>query len=154
MSEYHLGQINVAHLHHPLDHDETAEFVAALDPVNEVAESCDGFIWRLRDEDGQSSSYVPVDGIDDPLLIVNYSIWEDLESLRHFMYKSGHASYLRRRREWFEPPAEESTVLWWVPAGTVPTLDEASERLRHLRAHGSTADAWSLRRPFPPPDSG
>ncbi len=151
MSEYHLGQINVAHLHHPLDHDETAEFVAALDPVNEVAESCDGFIWRLRDEDGQSSSYVPVDGIDDPLLIVNYSIWRDPESLEHFVFETGHAGFLRRRREWFERSDQPATACWWIPAGTIPSVSDAYRRLQHLREHGPTAQAFPLNRPHPPP---
>ncbi|MGB3028488.1 MAG: DUF3291 domain-containing protein, partial [Candidatus Microthrix parvicella] len=120
--DHHLAELNVARLREPLDHADTAEFVRVLEPINAVAEATPGFIWRLTDDDGSSSSYVELPGNDDPLLIVNYSIWADLESLKHFMFKSGHASYLRRRREWFQPMDEAATVLWWVPAGTVPPL--------------------------------
>lgn len=151
---FHLAQLNVGRLNQPLDHPDTAEFERALGPINALAESSPGFVWRLTDDDGQSSSYVRLPGEDDPLLIVNYSIWEDVESLRQFVFKSGHASYLRRRREWFEKPTEAVTVLWWTPAGTIPTLAEASERLDRLRADGPTAEAMSLNRTFPPPDDG
>jgi hypothetical protein len=148
---FHLAELNIGRLLRPLEHADTDEFVRALDPINALAESSPGFVWRLTDDDGLSSSYVRLPGEDDPLLIVNYSIWEDLESLRHFMYRSGHSSYLRRRREWFERPPEESTVLWWVPAGTIPSLGEAYDRLRELRANGPAARAWSLAQPFDPP---
>ncbi len=95
--DYHLAELNIARLRRPLDAVETAEFIAALDPVNALAEATPGFVWRLTDDDGQSSSYVTVAAIDDPLVIVNYSLWRDYESFKHFVYKSGHASYLRRR---------------------------------------------------------
>ncbi len=149
--DYHLAELNIARLRQPLDHPDTAEFVRALGPVNELAESTPGFVWRLVDDDGQSSSYVRLPGEDDPLLIVNYSIWEDVESLEHFMYRSGHHTYLRRRREWFEKATEPMVVMWWIPAGTIPTLAEAYDRLKLLRANGPTADAWTLSSKFPPP---
>lgn len=148
---HHLAQMNVARLRHPLDAAETAEFVTALAPINLLAETSPGFIWRLQDEGGASSSYVAPPQIDDPLLIVNYSIWTDLESLRHFVSKSGHVQYLRRRREWFEVPAEESTVCWWIEPGTVPSVEEAYDRLLGLRAHGSSSAGWSFRHPVEPP---
>ena len=148
---HHLAQINVARLRRPLDHAETAEFVEALDPVNDKAEAADGFIWRLKDEAGQSSSFVPVEGIDDPLEVVNYSIWQDVAALEHFVFKSGHVEFLRRRREWFERSDQPSTACWWVPAGTIPPVGEAYQRLQHLRAHGPSSEAWPLNRAFPPP---
>lgn len=151
--EHHLAEINVARLRHPLDHDETAEFVAALDPINELAESSDGFIWRLQDDAGQSSSFVPVEGIDDPLEIVNYSIWRDLESLEQYVFKSRHVGFLRRRRDWFERSDQPATACWWVPAGTIPSVSDAYGRLQHLREHGPSAEAWPLNRPQPPPAS-
>jgi len=128
-----------------------AEFVAALGPINALAEASPGFVWRLTDEDGQSSSYVEVDGIDDPLLIVNYSIWEDLEDLKHFIHKSGHIAYLRRRQEWFEHTEEATSVAWWIPAGTIPDASEAHKRLLHLREHGPTPTGWPLTKAEPRP---
>lgn len=148
---FHLAQLNIGRLHRPLDDHENAEFVAGLDHVNAIAESSTGFIWRLKDEDGLSSSYVRLPGEDDPLLIVNYSIWEDLDPLRHFIYRSGHSGYLRRRREWFEKPTEPTTVLWWIPAETVPSLAAAYDRLKELRTNGPTERAWTLGKTFPPP---
>lgn len=151
MPDYQLAQYNVGRIRRPLEHPDVAEFVAALGPINTLAEASPGFVWRLTDEDGQSSSYVEVDGIDDPLLIVNYSIWDDLDSLKHFIYKSGHMSYLRRRQEWFEHSQEPTSVAWWIPARTIPEVGEAHRRLLHLRQHGPTATGWPLTRPWPAP---
>ena len=151
---FHLAQYNIGRLWHPLDAPESAEFVCALDPINLLAESSPGFVWRLKDAEGQSSSYVPVEGIDDPLMIVNYSIWEDLDSLRHFVVKSGHVTYLRRRREWFEPSDEPTTVCWWIPAGAIPSVDEAHRHLVALRELGPTQEGWPLTAPQPLPSAG
>ncbi len=151
MTVSHLAQYNVGRVHVPLDHPDLAEFIAALEPINAIAESSPGFVWRLKDDDGQSSSYVRVAGIDDPLFIINYSIWEDFDSLQHFVYKSGHVAYLRRRREWFEPSSPATSVAWWIPAGQIPDVEEAHGRLLHLREHGPTEEAWPLNRPWPAP---
>jgi len=153
MSDFHLAQYNIGRIRRPLDHPDVAEFIAALGPINTLAEVSPGFVWRLTDEDGQSSSYVEVDGIDDPLLIVNYSIWNDLDSLKHFIHKSGHIAYLRRRLEWFEHNDEATSVAWWIPAGTIPEVSEAHRRLLHLREHGPTATGWPLTKPRPTPGS-
>lgn len=148
-SDTHLAQYNIGLIRQPLDHPDVAEFIAALGPINELAENSPGFVWRLTDEDGQSSSFVEVDGIDDALLIVNYSIWEDLDTLKHFVHKSGHIAYLRRRQEWFEHTEEATSVAWWIPAGTIPEVSEAHQRLLHLREHGPTATGWPLTKPMP-----
>jgi hypothetical protein len=150
---HHLAEFNLARLTAPLDAAVNAEFVAALGPINALAEVSDGFVWRLVDDSGASSSHVSVEGIDDPLTIVNYSIWADLDSLRHFVSKSGHVAYLRRRREWFEPPAAVSTVCWWIPAGEIPPVAEGYRRLLHLRDHGPSADGWPLTKPEPVPNN-
>jgi Domain of unknown function (DUF3291) len=141
----HLAEFNLARLRTALDAPGNAEFTAVLDAVNLIAEVSPGFVWRLVTDDNRSSSYVDV--FDDPLLIVNYSVWVDLESARHFIYRSGHAAYLRRRREWFE---EGSTrlVCWWIPAGGLPTIDEALARLAHLDAHGPTPHAFTFASSF------
>ena len=82
-------------------------------------------------------------------MIVNMSVWADLESLKHFMYRSGHAMYLRRRREWFEHSDEATSVCWWIPAGGIPDLADAHRRLLHLRAHGPSATGWPINSPVP-----
>lgn len=152
MPGHQLAEFNVARLRRPLDHEETAEFVAALEPVNTIAERSPGFVWRLTDESGQSSSFVPIPGVDDELLIVNFSIWDDVDSLKHYVYRSGHSSYLRRRREWFEPSTEAALVCWWIPTGSIPGVAEAFRRLLDLRRDGPSADGWTLAEPFPRPE--
>jgi heme-degrading monooxygenase HmoA len=146
VSDIHLAQINVARLVAPIDAPEITEFVAALDPVNARADQAPGFVWRLQTEEGNATA---IHAFDDPLVIVNLSVWESLEALEAFVYgDEGHRAVLRRRREWFERPAEAPTALWWIPAGTIPTVAEAATRLEHLRAHGPTAEAFTFRDRF------
>lgn len=146
--EYHLAQYNLARLVAPLDDPLIADFVAALDRVNQLGDHSPGFVWRHQTEDGNSTS-IRVRG--DPLIVINFSVWEDVESLFEYAYRSDHAEVYRRRRDWFEPPSEAHLVLWWVPVGHEPTVDEAEERLDYLRAHGPTAQAFTFKQRFPRP---
>ena len=147
--QHHLAEFNVARLHEPLDAPASADFVAALDAVNLLAESSPGFVWRLQDDSGASSSYVVA--YDDPLMIINLSVWQSLESLRHFVYQSGHRAYLRRRREWFEPSTGPSLVCWWLPAGQRPTVAEAMARLQRLGTEGPGGHGFGFAEAMPPP---
>ena len=147
---WHFAQYNIARLHQPLDHPATADFVAGLDEVNALAESSPGFVWRLTDDaTGLSSSYVRA--YDDPLMIINLSVWETPEHLQDFVYRSTHTSFLRRRREWFVKLDDSYLVCWWIPAGQVPSVEEAVERLERLRRDGVSDEAFTLRdlRPAP-----
>ena len=150
-SGWHLAQLNLGLFKAPLDAPEMQPFVDALDRINALAEASPGFVWRLTDDEGASSSFVEVPGADDPLWAPNLSVWTGIDALRDFMYRTDHANYLRRRAEWFQRPAEAITVGWWIPAGTVPTLAEAVRRLEHLRAHGPSDEGFPLTRSVPPP---
>jgi Domain of unknown function (DUF3291) len=88
---------------------------------------------------------------DDDSFIVNVTVWESIEALAEFAYHSPHREVMRRRRKWFEKMAEAYLALWWVPVGHVPTVDEAEERLLHLRRHGPTPYAFTFRTPLAPP---
>lgn len=146
---YHLAQLNIALPVAPLTSDELADFVAALDPVNAVADAAPGFVWRLQTEDGDATA---VRGFDDDRLIVNMTVWESMEALADFVYRNpAHVAVLRERRRWFEKMAEAFQVLWWVPAGHRPSVTEAEERLHHLRAHGPSERAFTFRTPYPAP---
>ena len=146
MSGHHLAQINVARLRSPIDAPEAAGFVAALDSVNALADRAPGFVWRLQTEDGNATG---VRAVADPLVIVNVSVWESIESLEAFAYRDeAHKTVLRRRREWFERPLEAHTALWWIPAGSIPSVADAVARLEHLRAHGPTRRAFTFRDRF------
>jgi hypothetical protein len=131
----------------PIDSPQLADFVDRLGAVNALADAAPGFLWRLQDESGNATALSPWG--DD--IIVNMSVWESVDALRTYVYAAGHASVLRRRREWFAPMGSAHLVLWWVAAGHHPTLDEARARLDHLDATGPTAEAFTLRVPFDPP---
>ncbi|MFC9289433.1 DUF3291 domain-containing protein [Streptomyces sp. NPDC057052] len=141
-----LAQVNLARLKFPLDSPELKDFVDALDPVNADAEAADGYVWRLRTEEGNATD-VAVFG--DDRLIVNLTVWRDQDALTAYMYRGRHREMLARRRDWFERVQEAMTALWWVPAGHRPTVAEAEARLLHLRAHGPTPYAFTLRTSFP-----
>lgn len=145
---YHLAQLNIGRLVAPLESPEVAPFVAALEPINALADGAPGFVWRLQTDEGDATS---VRAWDDDRMLLNMSVWESIEALREFVYRGDHVEVMRRRREWFEQMAQVYMVLWWVPAGTVPTVDEAIARLAQLEAHGPTADAFTFRESFPQP---
>ena len=140
----HLAQVNVARLWEPLTSPLLADFVATLEPINALADGAPGFVWRLQTEEGDATS---IQAFDDDRIIVNMSVWTALEALRGFVYRSRHAEVMRRRREWFEQMTDAFVVLWWIPAGHVPTLDEAKERLALLEADGPGPDAFTFRAP-------
>lgn len=145
---YHLAQYNIARLLAPLNDPRLAEFVANLDRINRLGDRAPGFVWRHQDADGNSTS-VRVRG--DERIIINFTVWESPEALFEYTYHSAHVELFRRRREWFEEHPDPYLVLWWVPAGYIPSVEEADERLDHLRSHGPTAEAFTLKQRFPPP---
>lgn len=147
MASSELAQLNIARMRAPMESPLMADFVANLDRINALADAAPGFVWRLQDEAGNATAIRPF-GED---MLVNLSVWRDVESLKEYVYRSAHVDIMRRRREWFDPMAEASVVLWWVPAGHRPELDEAAEKLDHLRRHGPTASAFTFRAPFPAP---
>jgi Domain of unknown function (DUF3291) len=144
----HLAQLNIARLVEPLDSPRLADFVALLPVVNAIADGTPGFVWRLVGDDGDDATQLRPFGSDT---IVNMSVWESVEALREFVYRSGHLEPLRRRREWFHVADQAYAVLWWVPAGHIPTIDEAADRLATLRDKGPGPDAFTLREPYPQP---
>lgn len=141
-----LAQLNVARLVAPLDDPRLASFVAGLDEINGAADAAPGFVWRLVEEGAADATGLRPFGED---VIVNLTVWESVEAVWDFTYRTGHLDYLRRRREWFVPYGDVYAVAWWIPAGHRPTPDEAAARLALLREHGPTADAFTLRSPFP-----
>jgi len=151
-----LAQVNIGRLLAPVDSPQLASFMAALDPVNAAADAAPGFVWRLQTEDGNATAVRAFewDQAGSAGVILNMSVWESVEALAAFVYSEQHRPVLRRRREWFEPMAEAYLALWWVPRGHVPTTADAEDRIRHLRAHGPTPYAFTLRVHFPPPGEG
>ncbi|MFC7341327.1 DUF3291 domain-containing protein [Saccharopolyspora griseoalba] len=150
---HELAQVNISRLLAPLDDPQLADFVSALAPVNAAADAARGFVWRLQTEDGDATAISAFDWDvgGSAGVIVNLSVWRDVESLAEFVYGELHRQVLKRRREWFERMGEAHTACWWVPAGHRPSTREAEERIRHLREHGPAPHAFTLRTSFPPP---
>lgn len=146
--EFHLAQVNIGILRAPLTSPEIADFVALLDPINALADGSPGFVWRLQGEGGNATD---VKAFGDTGIIINMSVWHSLDELRDFVYRSSHVDVLRRRQEWFEKMAEAYLALWWLPAGRLPTVEEAEWRIGLLRLDGPTAEAFTFRSPFGPP---
>lgn len=145
---YQLAEINVARMLEPLESPRLKEFVNNLEPTNALADVAPGFVWRLV---GEGDDATDVRAFEDDLLLVNLSVWTTAEALRAYVYHGPHVALLRRRREWFAPMKEMHTALWWVPTGHRPSVDEARERLEHLRAHGPSGYAFRFQEVFPPP---
>ena len=146
---YELAQLNVGIIKGPMDSPLMAAFAANLGRINALAEQTPGFVWRLQTEQGDATAIRP---FEDDNMLVNMSVWRDVESLRRFVYRSDHVDIMRRRGEWFERMREAFLVLWWVPEGDRPTVAEAVAKLKTLRAHGPTAAAFTFRQWFPAPD--
>lgn len=142
---YHLAQINIGRMRGPLDSPVMATFVAQLPAVNALADESKGFVWRLNEATDERP-------YDDPLVLINMSVWESIEALKAFTYRSGHLGSLRDRATWFERPQEAHLALWWIPAGHIPTSEEAVDRLAFRRKYGDTAVAFSFANPHPPPE--
>ena len=145
----HVALFNIAKLRAPMDDARIDDFRNNLDPINALAEESPGFVWRLQDESGNATNITPY---PDHLVITNMAVWESIDELADFTYRSGHLEFLRRRRDFFEPNTEAYLVLWWVPDGHLPTMEEAMARLDHLREHGPTPHAFTFRHRYEPGD--
>ena len=153
MSQWQLAQVNIGRLREPLDSPQLTAFVEALGPVNAAADRADGFVWRLQTEQGDATAVKAFtwDAGGSAGIIINMSVWSDVERLTAFVLGDLHRAILRRRREFFAKMAEAYLACWWVPEGHRPTTDEAEERVLYLRANGPTPFAFTLRHHFPPP---
>ena len=153
--DYQLAQVNIGRLVAPVEDPLLAEFMAALDPVNAAADSAPGFVWRLQTEEGNATGIEAFawDAGESAGVIVNMSVWGDVESLQSFVSSDLHRRVLLRRRQWFRPMTEAWLACWWVPTGHRPSTAEAEARVRHLREHGPTPHAFTLRRHFPMPSA-
>jgi GNAT superfamily N-acetyltransferase len=136
----HLVQLNIATLQHPLDDARIADFVNALPMVNEAGEQSPGYVWRLQSDGGDATD---IRVFDDPLLIVNLTVWESLDALKAFAYRGIHREFFRRRAEWFVPGSTR-TALWWTPAGSLPTTDDAKRRLEFIDVFGASPYAFAM----------
>jgi len=146
VSGSHLAQLNIAQMKFAIDDPALADFVARLEDVNALADAAPGFVWRLQTEAGDATA-IDFFGADK---LVNMSVWQDLDSLHSYVFRSEHNQVMALRKQWFERMGDAYSVLWWVDAGHLPSLPEAGERLDRLRRHGPHALAFTFKHSFPP----
>jgi hypothetical protein len=137
----HLAQVNIGRAKGAITDPVMAGFVARLDEINALADAAPGFVWRLKTEEGNATSLQPY---DDEHILVNLSVWEAPEHLKHYVYNTMHAQVMRQRREWFERFGDIYMALWWIAPGHIPTVAEAKERLRYLQLNGDTEFAFGF----------
>ncbi len=146
--KYQLAQLNVAKFRLPSEHPDNDGFHNYIDRINEIAESQPGFIWRLV---GEGNDATDIQAFDDPDMIVNMSLWENLDTLFEFVYRNQeHKNIMRKRKDWFDK-MEFHLVLWWVKEGHIPSLHEAKQKLKLIQEKGASEHAFSFARPFPAP---
>jgi heme-degrading monooxygenase HmoA len=148
---FQIAQLNVGRSVAPMDDARMAGFVARLDEINALADGSPGFVWRLQGDNGNATE---LKYTDDPLFIVNLSVWESLDDLHAFTYRSNHKTVFARRFEWFERSSGPNVVIWWQPAKTIPSVEDALRRLALLERRGPTPEAFTFRQPFEAPGAG
>ncbi|MGF1561826.1 MAG: DUF3291 domain-containing protein [Geminicoccaceae bacterium] len=146
--DWHLAQINIAEAVAPLDDPIMAEFMDGIAHINALAEQAPGFIWRLQTDDGDATA---IAAFDNPHMIINMSVWRDLASLKAFVFTGDHLRYLQRKKDWFGRMNTPHLACWWLRAGTTPSIEDGKAALAHLAAHGPSAAAFTIARPFAPP---
>jgi len=144
-SGFHLAQINVARAVAPLDDPRLADFVARLDEINAVADRSPGFVWRLQSDSGNATD---IQVSNDPQVIVNMSVWESLDALFAYVYRSDHLKVMAQRSRWFEKMTTPFIALWWLPAGTLPSIEDGLERLALQERQGPTSEAFTFKQPY------
>jgi uncharacterized protein DUF3291 len=149
MSRYHLAQVNIGRIRTSLEDPQMHGFVSRLDEINKLADNSPGFVWRLQTLQGNATYLRPY---EDDRILVNMSVWETVEALKHYVYRTAHAQLLRDRQQWFEAFGASYMALWWVPIGHRPGVDEAKKRLAHLEQHGATQFAFTFKQICQPDD--
>ncbi len=141
MQDHQLAQVNIAHLVAPQDDPAVQGFFDLVPEINALAESSAGYIWRFEGD------------YPDPTVAFNLSVWESIEALQAFVYRSAHVEVFRRRSEWFNASSEAHLAMWWIEAGHIPSRAEAIGRLKYLQTHGPSEQAFDFTHRYSPPCS-
>lgn len=152
---WHLSQANIAQMRGNAQSSVMAGLVARIEEMNGLAESSEGFVWRQPGDEVTDDELLAFQDHHSPFevdrVFYNMSVWESIEALRGYIYETAHAEMLRAKHEWIEDSDETALVLWWVPAGSIPTIADSARRWQKLRAEGSTEFAFTMSRLFPEP---
>jgi heme-degrading monooxygenase HmoA len=150
---FHLAQANVAYALAPADSPLLAEYIARLDEMNRLADESPGFVWRYLTDSRDAAQRE----FDDPYVLFNMSVWKSIEDLHRYTYRTAHSEVYAARRKWF---ASETAVvgghalaMWWIPAGEIPTVAEAKERMALVTRVGPTERAFTFKQRFAAPST-
>lgn len=141
-TKFHLAQVNISKLLEPIDSPLLADFVGQLDKINALAEQSKGFVWRLK---GDNENATALRVFEDDMIIINMSVWETIEDLKDFAFKTAHTMVMKDRNKWFEKPQDAVLALWWIPVGHIPTPQEAKEKLASINKNGATAFSFTFK---------
>lgn len=158
MTTHHLAQVNLAYMRAAQDDPLVAGFVAQLDTINHLADASPGFVWRYMSDTRVESDREFLDS----RVLFNLSVWESIEALHAYAYRSAHGKVFAARRKWFDDWKDKvrtvtelgegtpAVALWWVPAGHLPTPHESKDKLRLLGARGPGPGAFTFKQAFTP----
>ncbi|SDZ97299.1 DUF3291 domain-containing protein [Microbulbifer marinus] len=147
---FHLAQVNIARAKGPLDSPVMQGFVDQLDRINALADHSPGFVWRLQTEEGDATA---LQVFEDERIIVNMSVWTSMEALKNYVYSGEHLEVLKNKKSWFEKFTGPALALWWIPAGTIPSIEDARRALQTLKTRGPSSQAFSFAKPYPEPQT-
>lgn len=142
---HQLAQINIAHALDSMESETMKGFVDRLEEINTHADNSSGFVWRLKTEEGDATAII---AFDEPLMIINMSVWEDIESLKDFVYKSMHIDLIKDRDAWFNKISKVHQALWWIPKGHIPSVEEGKEKLKLLQQEGPNDKVFTFAKPY------
>lgn len=148
---YYLAQANVAYALAPVDDPRLADYIARLDEINQLADRSPGFVWRYLTDSRDPAQRE----FDDPLVLFNMSVWESIEALHAYTYRTAHAEVYAKRRRWFADAKAvvggHALAMWWIPRGELPTVADAKQRLYEITTNGPSERAFTFKHRFPPP---
>ena len=154
---FHLAQVNIARMRGSPADPVMNGLVSRIEEMNRLAEQTPGFIWRMKAAEATAEALRVFDGwflpFDAGRLFYNMSVWENVETLKDYVFRTAHAQLFRQQDEWMESLDRAHLALWWIPAGHRPTIAESAERLRSVQERGATEFAFTFRQPFPQPAS-
>jgi len=147
-TRYHLAQINIAQAKQAMESPIMSGFVKRLDEINLLAEKSPGFVWRLQTEEGDATG---IKAYDDQQMVINLTVWQDIDSLKHYVYQSAHIELIQDRKRWFSKMESMQLALWWVPIGHIPSIEEGKNKLDLLQSDGVSERVFTFAKPYPCP---
>ena len=143
----HLAEFNIGTLKYDWEDPRVADFLNNLDRIYALAARSPGYVWHL-DGDAMEAEQLDADGVlgGNPRTASTLSVWENPEALEHFTFNTLHKQFYDRKTEWYDDAEQgwggHRLVMWWVPEGHHPDINEAAARLDHLVRNGDTDHAF------------